>query len=100
MGLQMISSGFPLRSIGIPLYPVLPGDDFLQGSANVFERNRNEAGNWREVARLAAGAGILFDQFGVSVAVDGDTIVAGALGDALFRGSAYIFERNAGGSDN
>ena len=77
-----------------------PGDDFLQGSANVFERNRNEAGNWREVARLAAGAGILFDQFGVSVAVDGDTIVAVALGDALFRGSAYIFERNAGGSDN
>ncbi|NJP04964.1 MAG: hypothetical protein HC837_04715 [Chloroflexaceae bacterium] len=41
--------------------------------------------------------------FGRAVAIDGDTVVVGApesdMGNASGQGSAYIFERNAGGAD-
>jgi uncharacterized repeat protein (TIGR01451 family) len=64
------------------------------GSAYVFVR----AGTlWTEQQRLQAPDGSSFDYLGVSVAVSGDTLLAGApfddIGTAADAGSAYLFVR-------
>ena len=64
------------------------------GSAYVFERNGSR---WQEVAKLTASDGTLFDQFGQSTAISGNTIVVGAWLDddkGNNSGSAYIFQRS------
>jgi len=80
------------------------GGNSNQGSAYIFERNAGGANNWGEVKHLAASDGAQSDLFGDSVALSGDTIVVGAsfdnVGSNLAQGSAYIFERNAGGANN
>jgi hypothetical protein len=52
---------------------------------------------------LTAADAAAFNQFGNSISISGDTIVVGAvLGDgaSFDSGSAYVFERNSGGSHN
>jgi len=66
------------------------------GSAYVFTRS---AGVWTEQQKLIAGDGANRDQFGFSVAMDGDTAVIGARNDddnGADSGSAYVFTHNAG----
>ncbi len=73
------------------------------GSAYVFERDAGGVDNWGQVKKLLASDGAAQDAFGDSIAVSGDTVVVGArLNDdnGHFSGSAYIFERNKGGSNN
>jgi hypothetical protein len=51
---------------------------------------------WTEVAKLLAADGMATDQFGVSVALDGDTAIIGAFTDDdnnTGPGSAYVFTR-------
>ncbi len=71
------------------------GPSSEQGSATVFTRSANV---WAEQATLIALDGASQDAFGVSVAIDGDTIAVGAYKDAtgetLLQGSVYIFVRN------
>ena len=47
-----------------------------------------------ETARLVASDAAPGDSLGASIAIDGDTIVAGAYGDDGTRGSAYTFARS------
>jgi hypothetical protein len=66
------------------------------GSAYVFTRNGVV---WSQQGKLTASDGASDDSFGVSVAVDGDTIVVGAsLDDAndngVRSGSGYVFTRS------
>jgi hypothetical protein len=64
------------------------------GSAYVFVRS---GGTWTEQAKLTASDAAANDQFGVSVAVSGDTAVVGARRDdspARDAGSAYVFVRS------
>jgi len=73
------------------------------GSAYVFLRHQGGQDNWGQVAKLVAPDGATDDRFGAAVAVSGDTVVIGAESDddgAPSSGSAYIFERDAGGQDN
>ncbi|MFQ5526160.1 MAG: hypothetical protein ACE5GX_07845 [Thermoanaerobaculia bacterium] len=73
------------------------------GSAYVFERNQDGAEMWGEVEEIGALDSAAGDEFGVSVGISGDRIVVGALqGDGAFTnsGSAYVFERNSGGTDS
>jgi len=71
-----------------------PADDdngIDSGSAFVFTRTGT---SWTEQAKLLASDGAASDSFGISVAIDGDTIVAGAYLDDNNNGSsgsAYIF---------
>ena len=74
------------------------GDDSYSGSAYVFERE--QGGGWSFVAKLTALDAASYDGFGWSVAISGDTVVVGANGDDANTGSAYLFERNQGGSNN
>jgi len=58
---------------------------------------------WIQQAKLTASDGAAGDWFGWSVAISGDTVAIGAHFDddnGIDFGSAYIFERTAGGPDN
>ena len=66
------------------------------GAAFVFLRN---AGVWTEQAKLSAIDGAASDGFGGSVALDGDTVVIGAIfhdDNGSNSGAAYVFTRSAG----
>jgi hypothetical protein len=66
------------------------------GSAYVFTRSGT---NWMEQAKLTASDGAAEDDFGISAAIDGDTVVVGAFGDDIGdspahpnQGSVYVYE--------
>ncbi len=61
---------------------------FNAGKAYAFERRE---GKWIEAASLTAEDGAERDEFGVSLALSGDTAVFGAAS-----GAAYVFERREG----
>jgi hypothetical protein len=66
------------------------------GSAYFFVRS---GGMWTQQQKLTADDGAAGDQFGMSVDVDGETVIVGAPGDddgGSSAGSAYVFVRTAG----
>jgi hypothetical protein len=75
------------------------------GSAYVFRRNAGGADNWGQASKITATDSITYDQFGISVAIDGDVIAVGAAyhdpSPVLTNtGAVYVFARNEGGMDN
>lgn len=58
---------------------------------------------WIPVKRLTASDGAAFDEFGGSVALDGDTLLVGATGADVDgesnQGAVYLFQRDHGGPD-
>ncbi len=73
------------------------------GAAYVFERNLGGTNNWGQVAKLVASDGSVGDWFGDFVAISDETAVIGADGhdyNGQQSGAAYIFERNAGGTNS
>ena len=64
-----------------------------QGSVYVFNR---QGGNWVETQKLTASDGAADLAFGWSVAFSGSTVVVGAIGDNVFRGAVYVFNRQGG----
>ena len=72
-------------------------DDTSNGAAYVFTE---VSGVWKHVAKLTADDGAANDEFGISVAVEGDTVVIGAYQDGDngdLSGSAYVFTRDSSG---
>lgn len=71
------------------------GYSAVTGAAYVFERDAD--GNWVETQKLASSDPEGEDRFGITVAVDGDYIIAGAPWhdhSGSKSGSAFLFERN------
>lgn len=66
-----------------------------QGSVYVFVRS---GGVWTQQQKFTSNDGLAYDSFGSAVAIDGDTIVAGAKYDTTgantLQGSAYVFTRS------
>jgi hypothetical protein len=91
--------GFSVAIEGDTILAGAPLDTFgtsrAQGSAYTFARAGAAART--ETAKLTATDGAAFEELGVSVAIDGDTIVAGApfdtFGTSRAQGSAYRFAR-------
>lgn len=70
------------------------------GAAYIFERKLSK---WQLSKKLIVSDGAANDHFGVSVAVNGDTVVVGANGSNVKgtdSGAIYVFNRNEGGIDN
>ena len=70
------------------------------GSVYIYERNAGGSNNWGFVTKIRASDGASYDNFGISVAIENNTIVVGANGDddnGPYSGSAYIFERSDSG---
>ena len=75
------------------------GDDDDGGNAGAAFVFLRSAGVWTEQAKLSAIDGAAPDQFGISVALEGDTVVIGAIFDddsGNNSGAAYVFSRSAG----
>ena len=73
------------------------------GAAYVFQRNQGGTDNWGEVTKLTASDAGAGDEFGVSVAISGDTAVVGSPIAATAgpqTGAAYVIQRDQGGVDN
>ena len=69
------------------------------GAAYVFERNAGAVNAWTQVGKLRPSDSFPLDLFGGAVAAWGDLVLVGAQGMDSKRGSAYLFERHAGGTN-
>ena len=76
------------------------------GSAYIYQRQpttSDDGGSiWAETAKLTASDGATGDLLGISVAVDGDTVVLGSIRDddnAPNTGSVYVFVETSSASD-
>ncbi|MEI7900681.1 MAG: FG-GAP repeat protein, partial [bacterium] len=80
-----------------------PGGLTRAGAAYLFERNAGGTNAWGQVAKLTAADKAASDYFGCSVSVAGDVALIGAFeaspGGVIRAGAAYLFERNAGGTN-
>lgn len=75
--------------------PFADATSYDSGAAYIFTRDGN--GNWSEQAKLVDGNVVSFGWMGWSVAIDGDTAVAGSPQDgnfSYFGGSASVFARD------
>ena len=83
---------------------MVSGSSENRRASHVFRRDQGGPDNWGQVKMLVASDGEVSDGFGVSVAVNDDEILVGAVnddvGDTPDLGSAYLFSRNEGGANN
>lgn len=88
--------------VGAP-YADLAGN-LDQGAAYIFRQDQSGTGLWRQVKKLVASDGAAGDGFGASVAISGQTVVAGARwadeGGSVDQGAVYVFSQDEGGTDN
>lgn len=97
------ASGFSVSADGDFVIVGTPFENSVAGSAQIFGRNAGGPDNWGLVKTITASDAAPSDLFGYSVAIKGDLAVVGAYGDddeGNLTGSAYLFQRNAGGPDN
>jgi hypothetical protein len=96
-GAAFDEAGFSVAIDGDTALVGAPFANASQGKAYVFTRSGSD---WTAQATLAADDGAASDRFGLSLAVDGDTAIAGspsaAIGANGYQGAAYVFEREAG----
>lgn len=71
--------------------PIDDDNGDASGSAYVFVRNGSK---WIQQAKLLAADGMIGDNFGIRVALAGDTALIGASADDDVRGSVYVFTRS------
>ena len=75
-----------------------PIDQDIRGAAYVYTR---AGGVWTETQKLLASDGVASDEYGIDVAIDGDTIVVGAkMEDSspiTNNGALYVYERATNG---
>ncbi len=75
-----------------------PSDDDERGAVYLFTEPAGGWGNGTETAKLTAAAGSPGDRLGQAVAIDGDTVVAGAPNQGSGSGgAAYVFVEPPGG---
>ena len=92
--------GFDVAIDGATIVIGARGKDSYTGSAYVF-RTTDGGATYGQVAKLTAADAAQWDNFGSSVAIDGDTIVIGASSDddgGSYSGSAYVFRTTDGGA--
>jgi len=82
---------------------IIGADATGAGAAYLFERNTGGANSWGQIKKLIASDPGTFDQFGYSVAAEGNFAIVGApfkdYGDETWAGATYVFERNSGGAN-
>ncbi|MCK7476223.1 MAG: FG-GAP repeat protein [Candidatus Moduliflexus flocculans] len=73
-----------------------------RGAVYIFYRDQGGADAWGQVARVRAAGAADEDDFGISVAIDGDTLIVGAEGydgDTNQEGAAYVYRKDQGGAN-
>jgi hypothetical protein len=98
--------GYEVAISGNTIVVGAPFDDdagSASGSVYLFERDVGGGDGWGQLKKLTAADAAEGDRFGYTVSISGNTVVAGAPTDddaGSESGGAYVFERDAGGSDN
>lgn len=93
-----ISNG--IAAVGAPQFDDQFGN---QGVVFIFRQNANNSEQWDFVKIIQTGDAASADNFGSSVTLDGDRLLAGAPNadhSGANSGAAYMFYRNLGGVDN
>src|SRR5262249_55868791 len=85
------------RGHTLPAHLQLVGSDVLIRVRDRTARYPVHVDPFFQVGELTASDGAPSDYFGQSVAIDGDTIAAGAYGRNSFRGAVYVFTKPGGG---
>jgi FG-GAP repeat len=84
----------------------IKGEERMEACGAAYIWERMEDSKWTKAQKLTASDGTPYDEFGFSVAIDGDNAVVGARNVTLKRedennngysGEAYIFSRNENG---
>lgn len=79
------------------------------GSAYIFSKDQGGTDNWGQVKKLIASDRAIDDQFGFSVAINGNLVVVGAPqedhdavggNELLSAGAAYVFSKDQGSANN
>lgn len=94
-----ISGG--IAAVGAPLHDAASGGN--EGTVYLFYQNANNPAQWDFVKSVQASDADAGDNFGSSVALQGERLMAGAQMDdesGANAGAAYMFYRNLGGADN
>ena len=106
MARQSTGSGFRWRWTAIPPWSEHSNPPIriptpvrsLAGPARAYIYTRDpDTDVWTQMAKLTASDGAAGDEFGISVAVDGDTLVIGARGTDSDKGAIYVFNKPATG---
>ena len=96
-GASYDEAGFSVAIDGDTVLVGAPFANGSQGKAYVFTRSGTD---WAFEATLAADDGAASDRFGLALAVEGDTAIAGSpsaqIGANGYQGAAYVFARSAG----
>lgn len=82
--------GFAVALSGETALISAPNRNTARGAVYVYLRSGLK---WAEQAKLAPSDPASFDNFGLAVAIDGDTVVVGAPYKGTQRGQAYVFGR-------
>jgi hypothetical protein len=69
------------------------------GSVFIYKRNAGGADHWGLVREVKLSSAFGADGFGGMVALSGDLLAVGAVGQSNITGAVYLFERNNGGAD-
>ncbi len=69
-------------------------DEFMTGSVFVYERDSTNSNNWLLASKLKSTSNLQFQNFAVSLSIDGDIIVVGSSNENGRLGAAYVYERN------
>jgi hypothetical protein len=92
---------FPVAISGQTIAVGAPKDNDFRGVVDVFTESNGGWANPPETARLTASAGNAGNELGWSVAISGETIVAGApdnqVGGPADQGAVYVFTEPDGG---
>jgi len=86
--------GAPFAHVFTPTFIIFVGATYVLG------KNVGGADNWGEIKKLTDTDPLRNNRFGDSVSISGDIIVVGSPGDDLGAGSAFVYGRNVGGTDN
>jgi len=101
MGTWTAETPLPRAMFGASL--LVQGDMAFIGAPShengkVFVYRRSAAGSWAPAGRLVAQDAAEGDQFGASLAADGDRVVIGAPGRATGKGAAFVFAKSPDGT--
>ena len=92
--------GFSVAIDGNTVVAGAPCENSCRGAAYVFVNSGSGWANMTQTAKLTVSDASVGDEFGYSVAIVGDTLVAGAPFALTHKGAAYVFVKPAGGWTN
>ena len=87
---QSVSISGDTAIVGMPYDDI--GGYWDQGSVYMFQKPAEGWGDMTQTGKFTASDGMLADQFGTSVSIFGNYIIAGAIGSNNYFGSAYIYD--------